>query len=191
MTINWEPGIGDPTQIGWFTVFAYFVTAILCYRAAMTANARSIDIRTAANLEQYFWFSASLLLILFGINKQLDLQSLFTEVARAIAKLQGWYDNRRIYQLFFIEGLGVFALAAGIGMLWLLRRTDAWVKVAILGFFCLGAFVVLRAASFHHVDRFLGDKILGWRWNSILELSGIGMIAIACLIYLRKFHPHR
>jgi hypothetical protein len=191
MTINWEPGIGDPTQIGWFTVFAYFVTAILCYRAAMTANAKSIDIRTAANLEQYFWFAAAVLLILFGINKQLDLQSLFTEVARAIARLQGWYGHQRIYQLFFIEGLGIFSFAVGVGMLWMLRRTDAWVKVALLGFSFLGAFVVLRAASFHHVDQFLGEKILGWRWNWILELSGIGVIAIACLAYLRKIHAHR
>lgn len=191
MTINWEPGIGDPTQIGWFTVFAYFVAAILCFRAAITANAKSIDIRTAANLEQYFWFAAAILLILLGINKQLDLQSLFTEVARVIAKLQGWYDNRRSYQLLFIEGLGIFTLAVGVGILWLLRRTDVWVKIALFGFCCLGAFIVVRAASFHHVDQFLGEEILGWRWNWILELSGIGVIAMACLAYLRKPHPLR
>ena len=27
---DWEPGIGDPTFIGWFTVFAYLIAAVLC-----------------------------------------------------------------------------------------------------------------------------------------------------------------
>ena len=35
---GWEPGIGDPTLMGWFTVFAYFGTALLCYRALRKAK---------------------------------------------------------------------------------------------------------------------------------------------------------
>ncbi|MEH6757982.1 MAG: hypothetical protein V7676_10750 [Parasphingorhabdus sp.] len=186
MTINWEPEIGDPTLVGWFTVVAYFVTAILCHRAAITANVKSIDIRTAANLEQYFWLAATITLVALGINKQLDLQSLFTEIAREIAKLQGWYGDRQRYQLMFIKGLGLVAIAIGIAMLWFLRKTAASVKLALLGFSFLGVFVITRAASFHHVDQFLGREAFGWRWNWILELSGIGTIAIACVAYLRK-----
>ena len=32
-------------------------------------------------------------MLLLGINKQLDLQSLFTEVMRDMAHAQGWYNE--------------------------------------------------------------------------------------------------
>ena len=28
---NWAPGIGDPSFMGWFTVFSYYCTALLGY----------------------------------------------------------------------------------------------------------------------------------------------------------------
>ena len=31
---RWHPGIGDPNFMGWFTVFAYAVAAILSFRQA-------------------------------------------------------------------------------------------------------------------------------------------------------------
>jgi hypothetical protein len=31
---HWEPGIGDPTFVGWVTVVAYVIAAYLCWRAA-------------------------------------------------------------------------------------------------------------------------------------------------------------
>jgi hypothetical protein len=36
----------------------------------------------------------------------------------------------------------------------------------------------IRAASFHHVDRFIGQKILGLRWNWVLEMSGISLVLL-------------
>ena len=32
---EWRLGIGDPTPIGWLTVFAYLVAAIVCGRVAL------------------------------------------------------------------------------------------------------------------------------------------------------------
>ena len=39
-------------------------------------------------------------------------------------------------------------------------------------------FVVIRAASFHHVDAFLASRLGGLRWNWILELGGILIVAV-------------
>ena len=46
--------------------------------------------------------------------------------------------------------------------------------------FILG-FVVIRAASFHHVDAFLAARLGGIKWNWILELGGIAVVAAAAV----------
>ena len=47
-----------------------------------------------------------------GINKQLDLQSLLIQIARARAIDGGWYDNRRRYQMEFIVVVTLLGLIA-------------------------------------------------------------------------------
>ena len=42
-----------------------------------------------------------------GVNKQLDLQTLFTQLARDLAMAQGWYEERRRYQVAFIIAIGL------------------------------------------------------------------------------------
>ena len=67
-----------------------------------------------------------------------------------------------------IAGMRRPALARGD-----LRR--AWPMVA--GTVFLICFVAIRAASFHHIDRFIGIRLAGMRMNWILELGGIGLVA--------------
>jgi hypothetical protein len=115
---RWEAGIGDPTVIGWVTVAAYAVAALLSLRCAR---------RAAEPLEFRFWAVLSVALVLLGINKQLDLQSLVTQVGRDLAFAQGWYENRRIVQAAFIG----FLIAAGLadpGCVVPSRRRDARVR---------------------------------------------------------------
>jgi hypothetical protein len=38
---------------------------------------------------------------------------------------------------------------------------------------------MIRAASFHHIDRFIGSTILGFRWNWLLEMGGITVVLLA------------
>lgn len=186
MTINWEPGIGDPTAMGWVTVVAYFVTMGLCYRAAKTAKNQTGGLPATANKEQYFWLAATMILAFLGVNKQLDLQSLFTELARELSRLQGWYADRRTYQALFIQFLGIAGFGLGTALFFMLRKMANSLKVALLGFIFLGIFVLVRAASFHNVDEFLGEEFLGWRWNWILELTGIFTIAGTCIYYVQN-----
>jgi hypothetical protein len=51
--------------------------------------------------------------------------------------------------------------------------------LALIGATLVLGFVLIRAASFHHMDRFIGTRILGLRWNWILEMSGIGLVLLA------------
>jgi hypothetical protein len=65
----------------------------------------------------------------------------------------------------------------------------AWYRrftLAFIGLFFLLSFVVIRAASFHHIDRILDLRILHLRMNWILELSGILIVAAAAGIDIRR-----
>ena len=44
-TVNgrWTPGIGDPTILGWVTVFGYALAVVLCVRAMLKAKRASTD----------------------------------------------------------------------------------------------------------------------------------------------------
>ena len=177
---RWSPTIGDPSVMGWVTVAAYAVTAVLTARLAFGPGGRP---------ERVFWLMLALLLAALTMNKQLDLQSALTAFARCLSKAQGWYENRKWVQTSFILGLLagsiVFLVALGVMMRRHLRRT--W--CAVLGLVFLTGFVAIRAVGFHHFDILIKSDFAGIRINWLLELGGIGLIlanVLALLITRRK-----
>ena len=168
----WSPGIGDPTFMGWLTVVAYFGAAFAC----VVAHRKR---RRAGHA--WVWPSLCVLLVLLGINKQLDLQSWFTYVGKRTAIEQGWYEDRRPVQVAFIVTLATVGLVVGLVLLVRLRGALARFRWALAGTVFLIAFIVIRAASFHHVDLFLKLEIAGVRPNWLLELGGIALIGVAAL----------
>lgn len=176
---RWSPGIGDPTLLGWCTVAAYLVAALMCLRARRVAQEERAA--GAQHSSHTFWFVGACGLFGLGVNKQLDLQSAFTELGRVLAKQQGWYDDRRTVQLAFIAVV-LAAVLIGLGWLVCVSRKDARrLRLAIVGAAGLAAFVAVRASSFHHVDKLIGTSLMGLRINGWLELGGIGCVAFAAL----------
>lgn len=178
---RWSPGIGDPTFMGWVTVFAYFATCWAAWRLA-----RRLKPQRPGLYEWRFWQLCAVVLLGLGINKQLDLQSAFTEVGRLVARAQGWYELRRFVQLAFI----VFSVLIA-GLLWLvlslmLRQAPRATRLAMLGLTMIGAFVLVRASSFHHVDEMLDAGWLGFELNWLLELGGIFTVATGCFFRRRQ-----
>lgn len=175
-TGRWELGIGDPTVMGWTTVAAYFGAMWLCYRCKSTAS-DLLGIR--------FWFYVSLVMALLGINKQLDLQTWFTQTGRDLALQYGWYGRRRLVQIIFIGWLVSVGLVLHARLWVWLKVLDRYARLASLGLVMLGIFVVVRAVSFHHVDELLGLRIENIKINALLELGGIGVVAWAAVARLR------
>lgn len=169
---RWRPGIGDPTVMGWLTVIAYFAAAFLCWRAATATKA------SYAPKVRWFWIAVAALLLFLGFNKQLDLQTAFTFMAKDFAKTTGWYENRRIVQGIFVIVIGLTGMATSVALFWFYRRELKLLWPALAGLAFLGAFVVIRAASFHHIDQVLNVGLAGFRINSLLELGGIAAIAL-------------
>lgn len=176
---RWHPGIGDPTPIGWFTVFVYVVATITAARAA--SHSRTIGSEGDASEERApafaaFWILVAVATLALGINKQLDLQTWLTETMRDLARAQGWYEGRRRVQLVFVVAIGLAGLATTAGLGFALRRGLGRIRLALVGLGILATFIVVRAASFHHFDVLIVDGPLPL--NPILELSGLAAIAL-------------
>ena len=171
----WRPGIGDPTVMGWVTVIAYFAVALFCILRLRAGGAQS-----GKRPENLFWGGLAALLVGLGINKQLDLQTWLTLTVRRIAIDQGWYDQRRSLQFVFIIFVGLIAFA-GLVFLWRLVRRNREMRIPLFGLILLLAFVIVRAASFHHMDTLINLHFRGVRMNWILELGAIAVIGVgAC-----------
>jgi hypothetical protein len=179
---RWHPGIGDPTWIGWLTVGAYAFAVVLAWMAYRSAAS---DARRLAPSHPYeaanerlvatFWLLAFAMVAALGINKQLDLQSLFTQVLRDAARVEGWYDERRRYQFAFVVAIsGTSAVIIGT-VAWIMRVVLDRVWLAVVGLGALSTFVVIRAASFHHVDAILNR--LSHRGIVVFELLAIAITA--------------
>jgi hypothetical protein len=167
--------------MGWFTVGAYMACAVLAFWAARPRPGN--DRRPV-----FLWACVGLLMVLLAINKQLDLQTLLTEIGRQIARHQGWMEQRRSVQFWFIVGFSLLAAAGFLGFAFFMRNWFRRFMLAFIGLFVLLSFIIIRAASFHHVDQFLDVRILHLRMNWILELSGIFIVLAAAAVDIRRNH---
>ncbi len=173
--MNWKPGIGDPTFIGWFAVFAYFSTAALCAYVASR-----LDGRVSASQRKAWWILA-LVLVVLGINKQLDLQGLLMELGRSFAYRHGIYEKRRVIQMIFLFLLAVVSLAAVFFWFWMNRHNWREQGYMLAGSVFLVTFVLVRAASFHHFQDFLAFPLGGVRLHRIIELFAIAWLGASAM----------
>jgi hypothetical protein len=187
---RWHPGIGDPTPVGWLTVAAYGLAAVLCARAVVTARAAERRLTGTDDAQardqrslKHLWVLIGLTMVVLGVNKQLDLQTLVIQQVRRRAYVDGWYGERRRYQLDFIVSMTIAGAITVVVLCVWLRRVLRRVFLAIAGLALLVVFVLIRASSFHYVDKVLslGGRV---RVNWIIELSGIGLIVIAALHFI-------
>jgi hypothetical protein len=176
---RWHFGVGDPTFIGWFTFAAYFAAAWLCFAAfrrsrglARTGSGRVAELERTMS---WLWALCTLAMLVLGANKQLDLQTLFLQVAKGISQRQGWYEQRHRYQVLFILGLGMAGCCSAALLGYLLRRVLFRARGALLGLGLVFGFVLLRAAFMEHVGTAFGG-LLGNRLAWLVELSGIAVL---------------
>jgi hypothetical protein len=166
--------------MGWTIAAAYLVAAGLC--AAYARRADRVCAADRFRLHRPFWWTLAAIMLLLGINKQLDLHTLLTSVGRQLARSQGWYTHRQTFQMWFVAGIAIAGLILLIWLGWTFRRMRRQYALPLFGILFLFAFVVVRAASFHHVDAILGWRPGGVRMYWVLELGGIACIAAAALM---------
>jgi hypothetical protein len=178
---RWRPEIGDPSLLGWLTVAAYLVAFAMCWRSHDVARARPNGARPARA-----WAALASCMLLLGVNKQLDLQSLFTQVGRAAAFAGGWYAQRHAVQIWFIATLALGGAVAGLTALLLLRDHAEELWLAAVGTGLLAGYVLTRAAFFNHIDwdGHAGGAVAPFHF--LLELGGITCVALNARRYARR-----
>ena len=183
--LRWRPTIGDPSAMGWLTVAGYIVAAISCGRTALQTP---ITPGPARN-RRLTWLVMTAVMAALALNKQLDLQSLLTDIGRVAARHQGWYAERRSFQKWLV--LGTLALS-GLTVSFLIFRFQTFWKQNVLlaaGIALLTTFIIVRAISFHHVDTLLKTKVVGIKLNWAFELGGITIITLASIRTRRTGSP--
>ena len=166
--LRWRPEIGDPSFMGWFTVFAYALGAILAARVWFGTKDR-------------IWLAVAFGMAVLCVNKQLDLQSLFTDIGRVAAYQEGWYERRREFQKWFVLAAVVGAGIFGGYFVWRFNAFWRRHKMLTAGVLFLLTFILVRAISFHHVDLFLKVRLAGVKMNWALELGGVFLIGLAAV----------
>lgn len=165
----WHLQVGDPSIMGWSITFAYLVTTAICFWRA----------KRSTEQHKFFWFLIGLFLILMGINKQLDLQTLFIQTAKHLSIEYGWYEHRHKVVLGFIAALLLWGAASQAWLYSVMEKLDRYEKLALFGLGILFVFIAARAAAFQHMDIFANSKMLAQRMYWAMEMSGIVCIAAA------------
>jgi hypothetical protein len=124
-------------------------------------------------------------MLALGINKQLDLQRLVTRFGRILAIVTHVYSLRRPFQAAFIGLIAIVGLILIAVLASHMRGLRQRYFVALCGMVFLAVFVIIRAASFHYVDRLLGMRFHNVYVNTFLELGGIIWIGAAALTAIR------
>jgi hypothetical protein len=96
-----------------------------------------------------------------------------------VAHYQGWYAQRQSVQVLFIGLVALACLTMAVMLLIWMRRAPLPTWLTLLGTTLVLGYVLIRAASFHHIDRFIGETILGLRWNWVIEIGGITLVLVS------------
>lgn len=173
----WINKRGDPTVIGWFiTLFYFFVFATSLYLLKKTTP-NILD-----NKYIWFWYGVTILIILLGINKQLDIQMLFADFARLYAKVSGIFENRKPFQhkiLSFLTTIGISIFSVTIYKLW---NAPKRMWLALIGFCILFSFPIIRLISLHSIEALLSISVLNIQVVDVIEILGIILVLIAIIL---------
>jgi len=180
--------IGDPTSLGWLITIFYLIGFSLSLSAGIGVNKRN---KHSKNYENGFiWLVFAAFLLILGVNKQLDLQTLFFSLGRKIAAEGGWYDQRRAVQaLFVIIFTFIVLLLLVLSVRWIKGKWK-WYGMPFAGALLLLLFVMIRAASLNHVQfGLVFANSTRYILCSILELLGILIMCagtVQCMIRTRE-----
>lgn len=179
---HWRPEIGDPTSVGWLTTVAYALAAY----ASLAAARRAGRAHGLPGGSRFIWWLVMVLMLLLGLNKQLDLQSLLTEAGRILSFKLGLYEQRREFQKWFMIGLLSVSSLGALSTLIFFRGFWKQHPLLISGLTLVLAYVMLRAASFEHIAPMIDRHMENPRTGGLLETSGIALVLLAALIDWRN-----
>ena len=144
---DWWDIWGDPLLSGAIFMISYGVSALLIFRAARCSTGR----------ERGYWRMCGFLFIFQFFNTNLDLHALVWTIGRCLAHTQGWYENRREIQLFFLIGLALFAALILLIVMVVFLRNIARNMLLTFGVTIALGFTLVRASIITVSSSFMVD----------------------------------
>jgi hypothetical protein len=171
---RWKLCFGDPTFIGWLLTGIYLLIGMFALR-------RSYKLAECSGE----WFAMGALMLFFSFNKQLDLQTLISDVGRWIATSLGLMEQRHLFKIFFMLAM-VLCIVLTI---WYLRKTVLvffrQFKLTVVGLAGFIIFIILRASSFHLFSDGFNLFLTNVYFFSILELNSLLIILFSTINYYK------
>ena len=174
---SWHLTLGDPTFIGWLNTILYFISIILTLLVIRKIKKSS---QNNSLKQRLFWIMVFIIVFDLGINKQLDLQTLFLQIGRKIAVAQGWYGERREFQGIFVFIIAIIIFLFIIYLFNYIKNHWKECGITFIGVLMLMLFVVVRTASINHVvTKVLSLSDTFYKW--IFELGGNVLIIVGSI----------
>lgn len=173
---DWMDIWGDPLLSGTIFIISYGVTALLIFRAARKAPTR----------ERWYWRLCGFLFLFQLLNTNLDLHALVWTTGRCLAHAQGWYDNRREFQVLFLIGLALLVALILLIVLIVFFRNIFRNILLTLGVVTALGFTIVKGINYHGFEQFYGSQVGPFRVADFIEYSGIVLAFLAALIRLRQ-----
>ena len=179
---EWASRLGDTTFWGRLITVFYGITIIASlYYVIILGRNHEPEKKT-------LWICITAILIVFGINKQLDLQILLTIAGKAVASAEGWLEYRRVVQEYFAIGMFSCIGLVGIIVLWYTKRiiVESWLE--LMGMSILLGFVLIRTGSISHVNIAvrLEQKI-----SHIHAIELLGILIIFAAVYFHIIRDNK
>jgi hypothetical protein len=146
--------VGDPTVLGWTTFVLYLLASVCSLRCGFTDG----KLENRSEVGQVWRVQAGVLLLL-GLNKQLDLQTPLIQFGKRLALSWGWYEYRSVIEIAFFAGLAVL-----IGLV-VMRHAQAARSfarkhpLAASGDVLVGAYILIRTIYMDHLDGIMGFSL--------------------------------
>lgn len=173
----WINKKGDPSVMGWLITFYYLFVFILSFYLI-----KKITPYIKNKKYLWFWYVVTILIILLGINKQLDVQMLFADYARLYAKMSGIFENRKPFQHKIISLLAAIGISIFFILIYNFWHAPKTTWFALIGFSILFTFPLIRLVSLHSIESLLYVSVLSIRVVDILEIIGISIVFIAIIM---------
>jgi len=180
----------DPSMKGWATFLVYCLITAIC---AANAHISRVQVETVARkaargrTRARFWLILALFLLMLGLTRLLNLQLLIADMARAILRSDGVYDDRGGLQIALTVTIGLFGAVGLLTALITFRRLDGAVLGATVAATALALFTTIRAISLHSIDRFLIRNVglPHLQINNIIELGLLAFVGLAAFAFAR------
>jgi hypothetical protein len=179
---EWTGRFGDNDFLGWLITFCYVITVLASLHYIIILS------RNQEPQKKTLWICITVFLLILGINKQLDLQTLFTITGRAVASAEGWLEYRRIIQEYFAIGIFSCIGLLGIIVLWYVRKILVASWLELMGTSILLVFVLIRTASISHINKAMR---LEQGISHIHAIELLGLLIILAAIYFHIFRDKK